>query len=361
MSVMSPQYSALIFGDQRVVDVNATPDWSKVSLQNWQQLLRLLSEDQIKPQVRWYWMQALRGWFKENAQRRSTVIGCLGLMRAVAYNLCDWPFIIELHQFNRQMAMPSSDESLRDDRTIEQLQLAVAYWQMGQLSRADQFLNSIAADLSPGHPLLDFHQQIQTDVEYLPPHLSEQNGDLVEGDLQLCPLEAQHLASFSWVYADPNIAHLCNLPEFESDQEWLDWLALNQDCQGHTVFAVNHHQWGFIGSVFLAVHDGVGFFYFWLGEDFQGKGFGPRAVDLLMQLGKERLGMNYCYTKVFGDNMNSQQAMNKIGFNSLPFRVARPYQNQVYFYRGAQQTPQNQATQLRLLIRAMGFDDMILI
>ena len=47
-------------------------------------------------------------------------------------------------------------------------------------------------------------------------------------------------------------------------------------------------EWGFVGSVSLVMHGEVGFFYYWIGRDFQGYGIGPEAVQLLLQAARER-------------------------------------------------------------------------
>lgn len=374
MSVISQQYSALLFRDQPASKPDDTPDWSKVSSQDWERLLTLLSEDAIDPQLRKYWMTAMRAWIKTNIQPTEvpaetatinfssvnrdykSVQRCFPLMRAVAYKLCDWGLIIHLHKVLTALYPQKENEPVGDLQTIEYLQLSVAHWQMGFLAEADQFLRSKHALLPENSPLYDFHFQIDQDIK----GLSAEYSELIDGDLQIFPLQEQHSVSFSWVYHDPQIAKLCNLPEFDAEERWFDWLEGNQANPNATLFAVNHREWGLIGSVFLAVHNGVGFFYYWLGQDFQGKGFGPRAVNLLLQFGKEHREMQGCYAKVFDDNIASQQAMKKIGFYQLPFKVAAPQQNELYFYLGAEQEQQTQGEELQLLTKALNFNDKII-
>ncbi len=382
MSVISQQLSEKQLRDSQTAGAAQVPDWSEATAKDWERQLTLLSQGNIDPQQRRYWMVALRDWININIRPQEKTLDsdlttisfssanldyksvqrCLPLMRLVAYQLCDWGFIIELHQLLTSLNDRVSSELLDEAQTVEYLQLSVAYWQMGLLSEAEQWLQSIETRLSQDNPLRDFHYQIDQDIARFPPQLR----DLVDDDIQLLPIEEQHLSSFSWVYHDPQIARLCNLPVFDSDDKWFDWLASNQTNQHKTLLAVNHRKWGFIGSVFLEVHQGVGFFYYWLGADFQGLGFGPRAVKLLLQFGQQKLGMTSCYAKAYEDNIASHHAMKKIGFESLPFKLAEPYQNEMYFYLGGDEDKASSVKalpkigeELQRLIKAMGLVDVV--
>ena len=86
-----------------------------------------------------------------------------------------------------------------------------------------------------------------------------------DGELFLEPLGHQHAGDFAWQYYDPAIAELCCLPRFETEEQWHQWLHTHQHYADHIMFGIQHQDWGFIGCVGLVLHQGVGFFYYWLG------------------------------------------------------------------------------------------------
>ena len=162
----------------------------------------------------------------------------------------------------------------------------------------------------------------------------------------LVPMSEQHLEVFSWVYDHQSIAHLCNLPEFECDQHWLNWLHSCQANEHVYLFAIMHPQWGFIGSVSLELFNGVGYFYFWLGLDFQRQGFGPKAVDRLFSIGCDHLGLRCCYAKVYDYNQPSQKAMVKLGFKRLPVTLQPPADNEWLYHCGPDKSAQQIVSEL---------------
>ncbi|WP_246794384.1 GNAT family N-acetyltransferase [Burkholderia perseverans] len=174
-------------------------------------------------------------------------------------------------------------------------------------------------------------------------------------ELVLEPLAHHHLADFAWQYHDPAIARLCCMPRFESNEHWHDWLASGYQA-GKSILAVLHREWGFIGCVSLALHDSVGFFYYWLGPDFQGRGLGPRAVARLLELARARHGMRACYAKVFDYNTPSRSALGKLGFEPLGIAGAAPHEDQLFYRQGEPCTPRAVAHELHALLDRLGSD-----
>lgn len=187
-------------------------------------------------------------------------------------------------------------------------------------------------------------------------------GPAIEGDgLRLEPLGHQHLADFAWQYHDPEIAELCCLPRFADDAQWHAWLERCWRYGDQRLYAVLHPEWGFIGSVSLiecAVGNArVGFFYYWLGADFQGCGLGPRAVRLLLAHARDARGLRSCHAKVFDDNRRSRRALEKLGFRALPVRGIPPFDGETFYRLGldgeADAEPAQAVEELRLLLEAM--------
>ena len=339
---------------------HVSPDWKKISVSTWQQMLLQLSDTEIAPKDRLYWMLICRDWLNVNCGDDMAVDDaqsvCLSLMNQLAYRLCDWPLIIAIYQQMAAKLPKFSLQKLDEQAMVDTLHCAVAYWQLGQLTTAEQFLHSKLALLPSDSPLHQFHQQILHDIARKPLYLVSPDNPA----LSLSPLEEQHLSSFSWVYQDTQIAKLCNLPEFNSDEQWFQWLDADQVNENKQVFAVNHRHWGFIGVVSIEVHQGVGFFYYWLGQDFQGGGLGPLAVKLLLEMAKKHLHMRCCYAKVFKNNVASQKAMGKLDFKPVPFMLAAPNDDQMYFYCGEPKARQHWWQELVALAAITDIDSQIL-
>ncbi len=114
-----------------------------------------------------------------------------------------------------------------------------------------------------------------------------------------------------------------------------------------------HREWGFIGCVSLAVHRDVGFFYYWLGRDFQGRGYGPRAGALLLSLAQQAYGLRCCYAKVYDHNLRSRRGLEKMGFADLDIRGAGEDCNQVFYRRGPAQARRRIVGELHWLLECM--------
>lgn len=175
-----------------------------------------------------------------------------------------------------------------------------------------------------------------------------------DATLRLEPLGHHHCADFAWQYWDPEIARLCCLPVFGDDAAWHRWL---DECWGHgdqRLYAVLHRDWGFVGSVSLTLHEDLGFFYYWIGRDFQGQGLGPAAVRLLLADAFERRGMRACYAKVFEHNAPSRRALARLGFEPLDFRPAPPHDDELLYRLGPPQGRWDSAEALQGLFERMG-------
>jgi RimJ/RimL family protein N-acetyltransferase len=301
---------------------------------NWPQQLSQLNQQAIVAADRLHWMQVMReklfgdGQGGELADLDDDSIA--QPMIELAERLCDWPMAVYLReQIDPQVA--------QTDFAIDNKSgLAEAYHQQGLLAEAGQCIRSCLLTHYQQPRLAQYYWQLQRELSD-GPFTPE---DLQAGSLMLTPMTEYHLSSFCWVYADPQIGELCNLPDFDNDQHWLHWLAEAQTEPNKTLFVVVHREWGLIGSVSLEVYGGVGFFYYWLGADFQGHGFGPQAVALLLNAGANCLGLRCCYAKVFDHNTPSQKAMRKLGFRLLPFAVAAPYDDERVYYLGPDKAEQ---------------------
>jgi len=172
-------------------------------------------------------------------------------------------------------------------------------------------------------------------------------------ELTLEPLAHHHARGFAWQYHDPAIAQLCCLPKFIDGLEWHHWLAGMLGERRRLLYAVLHRDWGLIGCVSLVLHRDAGFFYYWLGPDFQGRGFGPRAGACLLAMAERTCGLRSCYAKAFDVNLRSRRGLDKMGFADLGMRGTGEDCNQVFYRRGPPQTRRRTADQLHWLLESM--------
>jgi len=182
---------------------------------------------------------------------------------------------------------------------------------------------------------------------------------IVGESLRLEPMGHHHAGDFAWQYYDPAIAERCCLPTFADHAHWHRWLDQCWSYGDQCMYAVLHPEWGFTGSVSLILRDGIGFFYYWLGRDFQGYGLGPAAARLLLDHARRHRGMRTCYAKVFEDNTPSRRALEKLGFDALDFCPAPPNAHEVLYRSGLPQCREDSVEELRTLFERMGADTRI--
>jgi len=255
---------------------------------------------------------------------------------------CDWHLQIELY---RQL-----DTYWRPQDIIT---LSFAYWKSGQHHLAFQLLQHHMLTDANDENLFQFYSSLQQ----LEQGRSRFSRPQLSGLLSLEPLSFHHQQEFYWQYFDPKIAELCCLPNFIDANDWQQWLSGQQQLGDQLDFAIMHQQWGFIGVVSLIMHRGNGFFYFWLGQDFQHKGLGSQAVELLLELGKEQYALKACFAKVFKHNTASQKAMQKVGFQCLPFAATEP--SELFFYRGQEQSTESLYLQLEQILLDMNSETQL--
>lgn len=156
-----------------------------------------------------------------------------------------------------------------------------------------------------------------------------------DAELVLEPLDAGHADAFHVQYRDPQIGILARLPELDSAAAVEAWIEDQARAPGRASYAVMHAELGFVGVVSMQRHRDAAYFYFWIGCDHQGRGFGQRAGRLLCaQAGLG--GVRRLYTSVYADNLRSHDALRALGFEDLDIRAEPPDADLVFMMRGAQ-------------------------
>ena len=304
--------------------------------------LRALS-DRLSAARRTGWLHGLRQAWRRHGWALP-LEGRLELLRlAAAWD--DWPLVVGVGE-----ALAAGGELPIADR----LTLAHAWRRIGGGGSAtDHATHLLLADPGRAEYLEEFAaiEQWRRFRDHF--GLDDRQPDDGEG-LLLEPLAHHHLEDFAWQYHDPAIADLCCLPHFKDDEHWHRWLDETYDYGDQLPFAVIHQEWGFIGVVSLILQQGVGFFYYWVGPDFQGHGLGPRAASLLLREANERWGLNSCYAKVFDYNTPSRKALEKMGFEALGIQAAPPDEREIFYRIGEAASHRETVEQLHTLLERMG-------
>lgn len=211
-------------------------------------------------------------------------------------------------------------EILVDQRgeNIDKVRLAYAYWMTGRTPLAIALCKQILARDPHCAEAMNLLPQMEQWLNYSQALLcdSERFVDTDSG-LQLSLLGLHHCQDFAWQYYDPSIATLCCLPRFETIQQWSDWLYSEQSLSDQFTFAIFHVAYGFVGSINLVMHNGIGFCYYWLGKDFRNAGLGQAALSLLLRTAQQKWGVRRCYAKVFADNLPSRKLLERTDFSHL--------------------------------------------
>ena len=247
------------------------------------------------------------------------------LLVEVCEYLCDWQFLAQV-----------ADDGLRLQPNNAYLQhaLILAWWHLGDHETALDKSISSALRIPEQPAFFHCHQQICQWQQFIqsPSFLPD---DTLQGErIYLQPLGHHHAAEFGWQYADPQIAELCCLPQFSHTNHWHEWLADNIKDKSRTTYAVMHPEWGFVGSVGFVRYCDTGFFYYWLGKDFQGYGLGPEAVQLLLDYQQRYLGMSACFAKVYEHNLPSIKALIKMGFTPISSSMVGEENAEIFFHYG---------------------------
>jgi RimJ/RimL family protein N-acetyltransferase len=323
-------------------DALESAQWSPRALEQW--LPGVIAHAyELPPDARIAWLLRLR----EAARHAwaAPLIVRQALMR-LADAWCDWPLLLAVGE-----GLEDAGES---PEWAGPLQVA-AQLRLGASQAALSRCRTLALLRPRDRWASDTHDALQRWMCFVDRIASP----IVGESLRLEPMGHHHAGDFAWQYYDPAIGERCCLPAFADHAHWHRWL---DQCWGYgdqRIYAVIHPEWGFIGSVSLILRDGIGFFYYWLGRDFQGYGLGPAAARLLLDDARLHRGIATCYAKVFEDNAPSRRALEKLGFDALDFCPAPPNGHEVLYRLGSPQCREDSVEELRTLFERMGSDTRV--
>lgn len=327
-----------------IYSVLCATDWSVSEISKWLPAMTVRSHT-IDPSQRTNWLVGLRsawqnhGWAFTQRDREQLL--------ELSNRWDDWQLALSVAE------AISVQRPLSETETVCCLD---ALWRMGETEQSLQLARRLCLSAPGSSTAVQRYNTVQGWKQWLAGHPFATLLTAEDEGIYLEPLGHHHLAAFAWQYHDPDIARLCCLPNFKDADEWCRWLDENASYGDQLTFAVLHRDWGFIGSVSLIMHAGIGFFYYWIGPDFQGNGFGPRAVELMLAMAQEACGLYVCYAKVFGYNTASRRGLEKLGFEEMAISAEPPHDDELFYRYGYPSTHEEIVRELKQLMVAMGSD-----
>jgi RimJ/RimL family protein N-acetyltransferase len=152
-----------------------------------------------------------------------------------------------------------------------------------------------------------------------------------DGELTLEPLGPQHAESLLFQYRDPQIGVMTRLPELTTKADVLAWLDEQSREAGRVLCAVMHACWGFVGVVSLRYDADSAYFYFWMGADYQGAGFGHRAAQILLVRAVD-FAVRHVFTSAYTSNQRSRDALGRLGFVQMSMTATSPDEELRFFH-----------------------------
>ena len=309
------------------------PDLLEQISDDWEQQLDELfrRHDSTTPGQRLALIDNLRGIWQRGKERLGPA-SWLKLANMAEY-LCDWQLLV-------QVARRGIDHCGREHEEFHNHYIQ-ACWQTAdyQIAIAE---NIKALSLQPQYQRAQVRDQYMDLYLQVREQLCLTADERLHGDslgLTLEPLAEHHAQSFLWCYLNSDIPRTTDLPAFKSIKHWTHWL-LQEQFEGRKAFAILHHDRGFIGVACLMQIEDYGYFYYWIGEDFQGNGYGPAAVQMMLDHARQRLGLRSCYATIYDYNHSSIRAVKKMSFQALPLQLSAPTGTLQLFYCGPSVSPQ---------------------
>jgi RimJ/RimL family protein N-acetyltransferase len=152
--------------------------------------------------------------------------------------------------------------------------------------------------------------------------------------LMLDPLVPDHAPMLFRQMRDPSIASMTALPPLDQGDDGRAWIQARID-EGTHAYALIHRSLGFVGYLDLRVWQSTAFVCYWIGPDYQGRGFCALAIDLAFDLAL-RSGIDLLLSACYDDNVRSRRALHKCGFIPMDgVRALSPDDDRVFVMRPA--------------------------
>jgi RimJ/RimL family protein N-acetyltransferase len=152
-------------------------------------------------------------------------------------------------------------------------------------------------------------------------------------DLCASLLGPHHAEALCRHHRAPDVPRLAGLPPLRSVAAARRWIASQEAVLGKITLAVVEAEHGLVGSVALRQAGSAALFYYWIGRDFQRRGYGAFALRLLCDFAGSR-GVTHLFSAVYRKNARSRRALEANGFRPLASSV-RPVATDAVLYQRA--------------------------
>lgn len=140
--------------------------------------------------------------------------------------------------------------------------------------------------------------------------------------LMLDPLHEAHAAALAHQLRDPAICIMTVLAPIAADDDGRQWIR-ERRAEGPAAYAVMHRQLGFVGYASISLWETTGFISYWIGTDYQGRGFAADLIEAVCDLAW-RNGLELLVSSAYEDNTRSLRALRRGGFVPMDLRALPP-------------------------------------
>ena len=124
---------------------------------------------------------------------------------------------------------------------------------------------------------------------------------------------------------------MVGLPKISDSFSALDWISERTKNPDQHSYSAIHADHGFVGFVDLAVSCQAAFLCFWVGVDFQGRGYAAQIATLACELAAMN-GISHIFTSAYKDNFRSIKTLSRVGFATFEEQPLPPNDDKIYFY-----------------------------
>jgi type IV secretion system protein VirD4 len=166
------------------------------------------------------------------------------------------------------------------------------------------------------------------------------------GPLWLEPL-GEHHAQLMLDQLQGQIGALAGLPELRSVEQVRTWLAGQELEAGRMSCAIMHESLGFVGVASARKAGTAADFYFWIGGDYQRRGFGVAGATALLLMVRDYNDVSEFFAVSGPGNARARSALHAIGFRQVAVGATAEPASSLFFYAGPEQEDALVAPRLR--------------
>lgn len=241
---------------------------------------------------------------------------------------------MQLNDFGLAREATSTGMALQDDNVDDLYLLAVCEAETGNPAGALRHLRAALALDPAAEACRQLLPQVESRLQQQLARSWFHSAMAKNGPLRLEPLGVHHAHDLFFQYRDRQISAMTSLPPLNTLDDARTWITTQAANPDRISCAVLHEARGFVGVVSLQHALDAGYFHFWIGADYQGRGFGVAAARILLAMVAES-GIRQIYTSSFSDNLRSRRALARIGFRQLDTTALAPNDALLFFHLGS--------------------------